>query len=505
LDGDDKTLCGAAPLVGGVATCVVTHIFPPGPQSVGAFYPGDSDYAAGYADPVAAFRVAKAATKTTLKSSVNPAHATDEVNLRATVSSISPGTGIPDGGEFTFAVNGRPIPGCVGINSYFSGFFDGSYTCKVQEAKTIAGTIVVTYGQDLDYASSTSVAIHEDVSKTPTSIGAGTGPQPVVAGQPVSFVASVTAPGGVHVDGNVTFHSGTTELCHAFISNGTTSCSSRLAPIGNDSIVASFHDRTGTFGDSSSSFTLDVKPPDSPVVAVVATALGRGYWIVRADGAVSSLGDARFFGSVLGDLLNEPIVGMAATPDDRGYWLVAADGGIFSFGDAGFYGSTGAIRLNKPIVAIASTPSGKGYFFVASDGGVFAFGDAKFRGSMGAHPLNRPVVGMAEDRATGGYWLVAADGGIFSFGAPFFGSTGALHLNSPIVGMEASTNGSGYRFVASDGGVFAFDLPYSGSLGGAPLQQPVVGIAAAGQFGYWLVVGNGAVFTFDVPSFGSAD
>ena len=53
--------------------------------------------------------------------------------------------------------------------------------------------------------------------------------------------------------------------------------------------------------------------------------------------------------------MNRPIVGMAATADGRGYWLVAADGGIFAFGDAAFDGSMGGTALNRPIVGIAAT------------------------------------------------------------------------------------------------------------------------------------------------------
>ena len=34
--------------------------------------------------------------------------------------------------------------------------------------------------------------------------------------------------------------------------------------------------------------------------------------------------------------LNKPIVGMMSTFDGAGYWLVASDGGIFGYGDAGF-------------------------------------------------------------------------------------------------------------------------------------------------------------------------
>jgi beta-N-acetylhexosaminidase len=79
----------------------------------------------------------------------------------------------------------------------------------------------------------------------------------------------------------------------------------------------------------------------------------------------------------------------------RGYWEVGSDGGVFAFGDAGFYGSLGGRVLNGSIVGVASTPDGRGYWEVASDGGVFSFGDASFYGSMGGQPLNAPAVGMA--------------------------------------------------------------------------------------------------------------
>ena len=50
--------------------------------------------------------------------------------------------------------------------------------------------------------------------------------------------------------------------------------------------------------------------------------------------------------------LNQPIVGMLASPTGNGYWMAASDGGIFTFGDAKFNGSTGGYSLNQPIVGI---------------------------------------------------------------------------------------------------------------------------------------------------------
>jgi len=239
---------------------------------------------------------------------------------------------------------------------------------------------------------------------------------------------------------------------------------------------------------------------DDPMVGIVSTPDGKGYWIASSNGAVQNQGTAPWYGQLYGTALNMPIVGIAPSYDSggqvNGYWLVASDGGIFTFGGAPFYGSMGGTPLNKPIVGMATTPDGKGYWLVASDGGIFSFGDAPFYGSMGGTPLNKPIVGMATDNATGGYWLVASDGGIFSFNAPFYGSTGNLMLNKPIVEMEAAPDGSGYRFVASDGGVFCFNLPYEGSLPGEGINTDfAAGIAASGTNGYW-ILSIGGVYGF---------
>jgi hypothetical protein len=154
-----------------------------------------------------------------------------------------------------------------------------------------------------------------------------------------------------------------------------------------------------------------------------------------------SEGDAQNFGSVT-TALRAPIVAITATPDGGGYWLVAADGGVFSFGDAKFFGSTGGIVLNQPVVGMAATSDGGGYWLVAADGGVFTFGDAPFDGSMGGTVLSEPVVGITATPDNGGYRMVASDGGIFDFGdAAFFGSGTGAPLTAPVVGMAARPGG----------------------------------------------------------------
>jgi hypothetical protein len=182
---------------------------------------------------------------------------------------------------------------------------------------------------------------------------------------------------------------------------------------------------------------------NAPLVGIVPTPDGGGYWLVAADGGVFSFGNARFDGSLGNIALNAPIVGMAAASDGGGYLLVAADGGVFTFGDARFEGSLGDVALNAPIVGGSPTPDGGGYWLVASDGGVFTFGDARFEGSLGNRVLNAPIVGIAPTPDGGGYWLVAADGGVFTFGdAPFYGSgAGTATGGAAAVGLAGRPGG----------------------------------------------------------------
>src|SRR5216683_681793 len=80
----------------------------------------------------------------------------------------------------------------------------------------------------------------------------------------------------------------------------------------------------------------DVSAQGEHVVAMVATPTGYGYWVLTSSGEVHRWGDAAFYGSLEGIVLNAPVVDMAASRSGHGYWLLGADGGIFAFGDARF-------------------------------------------------------------------------------------------------------------------------------------------------------------------------
>ena len=181
-------------------------------------------------------------------------------------------------------------------------------------------------------------------------------------------------------------------------------------------------------------------------------------------GATSSAD--RYHGSLSAFGSTHPIVGIVTTPSGRGYWLAASDGGVFTFGDAKFYGSTGGRALDAPIVGIATTPSGHGYWLAAVDGGVLTFGDAKFYGSARGAGSSVPILGIASTRSGDGYWLAALDGGTDAFGhartsrTQFPSASGSILPpdGNAVDTIAASPNG-GYIVASSLGAVGVSTMP----------------------------------------------
>jgi hypothetical protein len=207
-------------------------------------------------------------------------------------------------------------------------------------------------------------------------------------------------------------------------------------------------------------------PLNAPIVGMAAEPGGTGYWLVAKDGGVFNFGGAKFAGSTYSygitglsgaHPLNAPIVGIIPTPNGGGYWLIAADGGVFDFGNAKFYGSTysqghtglgGSNPISGRIVGGVATPSGNGYWLVSSTGAVYNFGGAAnegdtaskgYTGLGGSHPLPAPIVSMAADSAGTGYWLAGSDGSVYNFGSATY-SGDVPSLPTP---AKSSSGGSG--------------------------------------------------------------
>ena len=130
---------------------------------------------------------------------------------------------------------------------------------------------------------------------------------------------------------------------------------------------------------------------------------------------IFAFGDSGFYGSLPGlglapygigraeISLDAPIVGMVPSADGGGYFLVASDGGVFAFGDARFAGSCPGIGgCSGAAVAVMPDATGNGYWLVTQTGHVYTFGDAPYFGAPG--PQNVHVTSAI--RTPDGKWLL---------------------------------------------------------------------------------------------------
>ena len=224
-----------------------------------------------------------------------------------------------------------------------------------------------------------------------------------------------------------------------------------------------------------------------PVVGITPTADDGGYWLVASDGGIFSFGDAGFYGSIPGlglapagssapKRLNAPIVGMVPSNDGGGYFMVATDGGVFAFGDAKFEGSCPGIGgCSGAAVAVMPDASGNGYWLVTATGHVYAFGDAVNYGQPGVQ--NVRVTAGARTGDGGGYWLLYANGTVATFGdATNLGDpTGIVGGSNPATAIYTTSSGGGYWIASATGSVYAYgDAPADGSMSGQHLNGSII-------------------------------
>jgi hypothetical protein len=229
-----------------------------------------------------------------------------------------------------------------------------------------------------------------------------------------------------------------------------------------------------------------------PVVGITPTADDGGYWLVASDGGIFAFGDAEYHGSIPGiglapaglsspKRLNAPIVGMVPSADGGGYFMVAADGGVFAFGDAKFAGSCPGIGgCSGAAVSVMPDASGNGYWLVTASGHVYAFGDAVNYGAPG--PQSVPVTSAVRTSDGGGYWILFSNGTVDAFGdaANLAGPVGDLGGLNPATTIFATSDGNGYWVASANGSVYNYgDAPNDGGMAGQHLNGSI--IAATGR------------------------
>ena len=242
-----------------------------------------------------------------------------------------------------------------------------------------------------------------------------------------------------------------------------------------------------SFGAASFYGSMGGTPLQRPVVGITPSASRTGYWLVASDGGIFSFGNSSYYGSIPGvglhpagsglpNSLNAPIVGMVPSVSGHGYFMVASDGGVFAFGDAHFAGSCPGIGgCVGSAVSVMPDSTGKGYWLVTNVGAVYAFGDAQFYGAPAAQSV--PVVDAVPTPDWRGYWLLYANGDVDGFGDATTQGAPLGYVNgfNPASAIFPTADGKGYWVASGRGDVFAYgDAPYLGSEAAAGLNGEII-------------------------------
>ena len=186
---------GAVSLSANIAA-LTTSFSGAGTYSITAKYKGDGNNSGSTSSTLS--EVVKAATATTLVSSLNPSVVGQAVTFTAGVSSTA---GTPPNGETITFKNGSAVLGTATLNGGIAALTTSSLP---------AGIFIITasYPGDANFAASTSPGLRQVVNSTTKSATATTlvsSLNPSIYGQKVTWTATVTTSGSVAPTGTVKF------------------------------------------------------------------------------------------------------------------------------------------------------------------------------------------------------------------------------------------------------------------------------------------------------------
>jgi len=199
----------------------------------------------------------KAATTTTLASSLNPSTYGQSVTFTATVTSSS---GTPTG-TVTFK-DGTTTLGSVTLSAGMAHF---------TTAKLTAGThsITAAYGGSATFSASTSTTLSQVVNKANTATALASSLNPSIYGQSITLTATVTTSSGTPT-GTVTFENGTATLGSAALSGGVAKFTTKKLTGGTHSLTAVYNGNAN-YASSTSNVVTQVVNKATTTTAVVSS------------------------------------------------------------------------------------------------------------------------------------------------------------------------------------------------------------------------------------------
>ncbi len=206
-------MLGTGTLVDGIATIPVLTV-PVGSNSITALYQGSVTYAPSLSAALTQV-VTPATTSVSVAPSVSPVTLKEYVTYTAKVT-----------GEYGGLATGSATFQDSGVAFATVNLTDNQAAYSLNYATAGTHAITVTYSGDANNLGSTSPVLTEQVIKgASTKIVVATSESPSLAGQAVTFTATVTSTHGAIPDGElVTFYDGTTAIGTGITASGAAAC-----------------------------------------------------------------------------------------------------------------------------------------------------------------------------------------------------------------------------------------------------------------------------------------
>lgn len=485
-------LC-SAPLVGGAASCT-TGTTPVGAVTVTGTYGGDP----GFVGSSGSTTLVIGPTSTVVVATPSVATPGQQVSYSASVAA-GIGTGTPTG-AVTFTDGSTVL--CTTVLA------QGAGSCTSGAAPSGIGTVTGTYSGDASDAPSTGTTGLRVGAVSVTSVT--TSAPWVWQGDWLQFTATAATPSGAGTPtGTVVVTADGISLCTVALVGGSGSCSSPFAPLGSDTVVASYSG-DGAFAPSAGTTSLTVDGRTAAtVVSVSPTAVAPGQPVTYSaqvyGGAGTGTGTVTF--SADGTLLCATTVTAGTASCTSTAAPIGADVVTGTYpGDGNFPASAGTATLDVGATQTTvsatpgSVPFGSAVTYAATVDPLVGSGPPTGTVSFatGSVPLCTAVLSggtascLAQGAPVGGGVVV----GTYSGDASFAGSTGSTTI---VVGATTTTVTPGPP-AAATGQAVSYAVAVAPSVGsGTPTGTVVLVAGGTSLCVVTLVAGSGSCPSAGAP------
>lgn len=246
-------LCsGAVNPTTGAATCTTSYSTAQA-DSVTASYSGSADFSASVSQPIGE-TVSPASTVTSVAASTSSPRVGQAVTYTATVTVSAPGSGVPTG-TVSFTGSGGTLCHAAALTG--SGPYQATCTTTYPAAGT--DSVAAVYSGDANDVASSALPVQVSIQAAATTTTLG-GPSSAVAGQPVTYTATVTtsAPASGTPVGSVTFSDSAGTLCTVTLGTAApakAACPTTYTTTASVKVTATFAGSANFAGSQNSALT----------------------------------------------------------------------------------------------------------------------------------------------------------------------------------------------------------------------------------------------------------